>query len=138
MEEKDIFLAFDYGTINIGVAVGQKITKSATALPPLVAKNLVPPWHKIDALVKNWHPHGLVVGVPYQLNGSELKVTKLAQKFIQELKNRYHLPVYSAEERFTTKAAREEIFKRGGYRALQNVSVDSEAAKIILEEWIRN
>lgn len=136
MEEKNIFLAFDYGTKNTGVAVGQKITNSATALSPLLSKNLIPDWEKIDALVKNWHPSALIVGVPYQLDGSDFKVTKLALNFIEQLKQRYHLPVYAAEERLTTKAAREEIFKRGGYKALQNQSVDSEAAKIILEEWM--
>jgi putative holliday junction resolvase len=138
MEEKTIFLAFDYGTINIGVAVGQKITQSATTLAPLVAKNMIPPWDKIDTLIKNWQPTALIVGVPYQFNGEELPVTKLAQNFIKQLKKRYNLPVYPAEERLTTKAAREEIFKHGGYRALQKESVDSMAAKIILEEWMNN
>lgn len=136
MDEKTIFLAFDYGTRNIGVAVGQKITKSATVLAPLLAKNAVPPWEEIDKLVKNWQPEALVVGVPYQINGSDLKVTPLAKNFIVELKKRYQLPVYAAEERLTTKAAREKIFERGGYKALQNESVDSLAAKLILEEWL--
>lgn len=136
MEEGNIFLAFDYGTRNIGVAVGQKITKSASALAPLVAKNLIPPWEKIDILIKNWHPCALVVGVPYKIDGGELKVTKLAQGFIAQLEARYKLPVHAAEERLTTKAARAEIFNRGGYKALQNESIDSLAAKIILEEWL--
>ncbi|MDR1057180.1 MAG: Holliday junction resolvase RuvX [Coxiellaceae bacterium] len=136
MEEKTIFLAFDYGTRNIGVAVGQKITKSATALPPLVAKNRTPPWNKIDNLIKNWQPKALIVGVPYKINGGNLAITKLAQNFIKQLKKRYNLPVYAAEEHLTTKAAREEIFKQGGYRALQKESVDSMAAKIIFEEWV--
>jgi putative holliday junction resolvase len=136
MDEKTIFLAFDYGTRNIGVAVGQKITKSATVLAPLLAKNAIPPWYKIDELVKSWQPHALIVGVPYKNDGSDFKVTKLAKNFIEQLKQRYQLPVYAAEERLTTKAAREKIFERGGYRALQNESVDSLAAKLILEEWL--
>lgn len=136
MDEKTIFLAFDFGTKNIGVAVGQKITKSATVLSPLIAKKNIPPWGEIDALIKSWQPQALVVGVPYKINGSDLKVTKLAKNFIAQLRSRYKLPVYEAEERFTTKAAREELFERGGYKALQKESVDSLAAKIILEEWM--
>ena len=138
MGEKTIFLAFDYGTRNTGVAVGQKITKSATALAPLLSKNCIPPWDKIDDLIKNWQPQALVVGIPHSIDGSDLKVTKFARNFINQLKKRYELPVYEVEEQLTTKAAREEIFKRGGYRALQNESVDSQAAKIILEEWMNN
>lgn len=136
MSDKNIFLAFDYGTRNTGVAIGQKITKSATVLSPLISKNNTPPLEKIDILVKEWNPSALIVGVPYQMDGSDFKVTKFAQNFIEKLKHRYNLPVYAAEERLTTKAARAEIFERGGYKALQNNSVDSEAAKIILEEWM--
>lgn len=136
MEEKNIFLAFDYGTRNIGVAVGQKITKSASILSPLLSKNRIPPWRKIDDLIKNWHPYALIVGMPYQTDGSELKVTKLARNFIEQLKSRYELPVHTTAEHLTTKAARAAIFKRGGYKALMNESIDSEAAKIILEEWM--
>ena len=136
MNKKNIFIAFDYGTRNIGVAVGQKITMSATALTPLLAKKTVPPWSEISDLIKTWQPQALIVGVPYKIDGGELTVTKLAEKFIDQLKDRYKLPVYAAEERLTTKTAREEIFKHGGYKALQSISIDSEAAKIILEEWL--
>lgn len=135
-DEKNIFLAFDFGTKNTGVAVGQKITKSATVLPPLQSQKGTPHWQAIDALIKNWQPAALIVGMPYKFDGSDLKVTKLVKRFIDKLKKRYQLPVYTAEERLTTKAAREEIFSRGGYKALQNESVDSVAAKIILEEWM--
>ena len=131
-----IFIAFDFGTKNIGVAVGQKITKSATALAPLHAKQGIPRWEEIDNLIKDWQPHALVVGVPYKLDGGNLKVTGLAKRFIEQLKDRYKLEVHAAEERLTTKAAREEIFARGGYKALQNESVDGVAAQLILEEWM--
>jgi putative Holliday junction resolvase len=136
VDKKIIFLAFDYGTRNIGVAVGQKITKSATVLAPLIAKNVILLWNGIDKLVRTWQPQALVVGVPYKIDGGAMRVTSLAKNFIEQLKNRYQLPVYEAEERLTTKAAREEIFMRGGYRALQRESIDSLAAKLILEEWI--
>lgn len=138
MHEQNIFLAFDYGTRNTGVAVGQKITKSATPLEPLVSKTITPPLDQIDQLIKTWKPEALIVGVPYTFDGEEFEVTKHALNFIEELKKRYNLPVYTAEERLTTKAARSEIFEKGGYKALQNRSVDSHAAKLILEEWLKN
>ena len=136
IDEKSIFLAFDFGTRNIGVAVGQKITRSSTALSPLLAQKGIPRWEEIDNLIKTWQPSALVVGVPYKFDGSDLRVTKLAKRFIEQLKNRYKMDVHAAEERLTTKSAREEIFARGGYRALQNESVDGLAAQLILEEWM--
>ncbi len=131
-----IFLAFDYGTRNIGVAVGQRITNSATALPPLVCNNNVFPWNAVDRLVKNWKPEALIVGVPHRIQGGDLKITMLAERFISQLEDRYGLLVHGIEEMLTTKSARAEIFKRGGYRALQSESVDSVAARIILEAWM--
>lgn len=131
-----VFIGFDFGTRNIGVAVGQKITNSSTALPPLLAKLGIPNWQQIDTLIKEWQPTALVVGVPYKIEGGDFYVTKLAKRFIEQLKTRYKTPVYSAEERLTTKSAREEIFARGGYKALQKQSVDSAAARLILEEWM--
>jgi len=136
IDELSNFLAFDFGTKNIGVAVGQKITKSATALPPLQAQHGIPRWEEIDSLMENWQPIALVVGMPHKLDGGDLKVTKLVKKFIEQLKKRYQLPVHTVEEHLTTKAARAEIFTRGGYKALQKESVDSVAARIILEEWM--
>jgi putative holliday junction resolvase len=132
----NIFLAFDFGTRNIGVAVGQKVTKSATALEPLLAQNGIPRWEEVDHLIKNWQPIALVVGMPHKLDGSDLKVTKLVKIFIEQLKKRYQLPVHTVEEHLTTKAARAEVFTRGGYKALQKESIDSIAARIILEEWL--
>lgn len=132
----EVFIGFDFGTRNIGVAVGQKITNSSTALPPLLAKQGMPNWQQIDNLIKEWQPTALVVGVPYKLEGGDFHVTKLAKRFIEQLKTRYKIAVYSAEERLTTKSAREEIFARGGYKALQKQSVDSAAARLILEEWM--
>lgn len=130
-----IFLAFDYGTRNIGVAVGQRITCSATTLDPIVYQNTVP-WDKIDQLIKGWQPEALIVGVPHKIHGGDLKITILAERFITQLQERYGLSVHGVEEMLTTKAAREEIFNQGGYRALQNQSIDSYAAKIILESWL--
>ncbi len=136
MTGPEIYLAFDYGTVNIGVAVGQKVTKSATVLSALKSKNRVIPWEQIDKLISNWYPSALVVGVPHTVDGKDLKITVLARQFISQLQLRYSLPVYEVEEMLTTKSARAEIFNKGGYKALQNESVDSFAAKIILEAWM--
>ncbi|EKD23234.1 MAG: hypothetical protein ACD_82C00190G0002 [uncultured bacterium] len=135
--ENNIFIAFDFGTKNIGVAVGQLITKSATVLKPLYAIKGVPDWKCVDKIILDWNPTALIVGVPYKFDGTEFPVTKLARNFIEQLIQHYHLPVHAAEERWTTKTAKEEIFARGGYKALQKESVDCMAARLILEEWMQ-
>jgi len=133
----EIFLGFDFGTRNIGVAVGQMITKTATPLNLLHAKNGVPNWDEVAKLITTWQPQALVAGVPCHLDGTPHRITALAREFIERLTKRYNLPVYEAEERLTTKAAREEIYAEGKYKALQNKNIDSAAAVLILEEWMK-
>ena len=136
--EESIFLGIDFGTRNIGIASGQKITKTATPLKNIIAKNGIPCWPELDKIIAEWHPAALIVGVPVNLDGTEHWVTKAAEKFIVSLKERYKLPVYGVNEQLTTKAAKERVFEAGGYKALQKEEMDSIAAKLILEGWFLN
>ncbi len=133
-----VYLGFDYGTCRIGVAVGQSVSKSATVLPQLSTKRLDLPWKELDKLIQTWQPEALVVGIPHTFAGTDFPVTRLAKEFMRLLAQRYQLPVHGTEELLTTKAAREVIFSNGGFRALQKESVDSCAAKLILENWLND
>lgn len=132
------YIGFDFGMRRIGVAVGQKFTKTATPLPKISAKNGAPNWEAVKSLVSKWRPTALIVGVPVNIDGTSQAITIAAKNFIEQLKIHTGLSVFEAEERLTTKAAREKIFGEGGYKALQETSIDSFAAKIILEEWMDN
>lgn len=65
-----LLLGFDYGTKQIGVGVGQVITGQARALCILKAQNGVPDWQKVEALIKEWQPDAIVVGLPLNMDGS--------------------------------------------------------------------
>ena len=135
---KGVYLGFDYGTHKIGVAVGQSVSRSATILPQLITKRLNLPWKELDRLIEVWQPEALVVGIPHTFTGEDFPVTNLAKEFMRLLAERYKLPVHGMEELLTTKAAREVLFNDGGFRALQKESVDSYAAKLILENWLHD
>ena len=124
-----ILLAFDFGMRNIGVAVGQTITHSATPLTILKAQDGIPDWNQIADLITTWHANGLVVGIPYNLDGSEQPVSLAARKFARRLESRFKLPVFLVDERFTTKVAKIEMQDKAQL-------VDSYAAKLILESWL--
>jgi putative Holliday junction resolvase len=128
-------LGFDFGTRSIGLATGQSITQSASPLAAIAAKGGVPIWQQLDAIIKDWQPAALIVGIPLALDGSELPITQAAKDFSVTLKNRYKLPVYGVDEQLTTRSAKEHLFDSGGYRALTKTNVDSVSAKIILETW---
>ncbi|MDP8079150.1 Holliday junction resolvase RuvX [Phocoenobacter skyensis] len=128
-------IAFDFGTKSIGCAVGQSITGTAQGLPAFKAQDGIPNWQQIEQVLKEWKPDLLVVGLPLNMDGTEQPLTQRAKKFANRLNGRFSLPVELQDERLTTVAAKEEIFARGGYKALTKGKVDSISACLILESW---
>lgn len=135
---KHTYIAFDFGTKRIGMAVGQTITQSATPLPLVHVINGEPTWEQIDKAMTKWQPCAIVIGIPVNMDGTEQHTTHLARGFANQLKARYKLPVHRVDERLTTATVKEEIFTRGGFKALQKANIDSYAAKLILESWFMN
>ncbi len=132
-----VYLGFDFGYKRIGVAVGQRLTSTATPLPTLKAVEGSPRWEAVAALIQAWRPEALVVGHPTKADGGKLYVTKPAQKFANTLQERFNLPVFLVDERLSTVEARAQVFEQGGYRKLKKTEVDSIAACVILEQWLQ-
>ncbi|MDW8845569.1 Holliday junction resolvase RuvX [Erwinia sp. P7711] len=131
-------LAFDFGTKSIGVAIGQQLTGTARPLAALKAQDGTPDWNKIEALLKEWQPDRVVVGLPLNMDGTEQPLTVRARKFANRIHGRFGVQVDLHDERLSTIEARAELFERGGFRALSKGSVDSLSAVIILESWFEN
>lgn len=133
-----VYFGLDFGFKQIGVAVGQTLTQTATALPYLHAEQGQPDWGKLQKLIEEWRPVGFIVGLPTTIEGKALYTTKAAKKFALQLKQKFHAPVYLVDERLSTKEARSQIFNHaGGFRQLKKGRVDSVAACIILEQWLQ-
>jgi putative Holliday junction resolvase len=128
-------MGFDFGMKRIGVAIGQIVTKTARPLDTIQAKEGEPNWHAITKLIKKWLPDTLVVGVPLNMDGTDQPMSQHARQFANALRERYQLPVHEIDERLTTKDAREQLFIKGGYKALQDGQVDRIAAQLILQNW---
>ena len=130
-------LAFDFGSKKMGMAVGQTITMTATALDPIKMQDGIPNWDVLTQLIKKWQPCAIVVGMPYNEDRPQQQVFFAARKFARRLQQLYKLPVFGMDEHLTSFAAREQLRELGGNRALEKNSVDSIAAQIILESWLR-
>ena len=136
MSNLRLLLGFDYGTRQIGVAVGQMITGQARELCVLKAQNGVPDWQQIEALLKEWQPDALVVGLPLNMDGSPSEMSERAEKFARRLHGRSQLPVHTHDERLTTYEAKGQRLaqgQRGGYRERP---VDAIAAALLLQGWL--
>ncbi len=131
-------LGFDFGTRNIGVASGQVITRTATALPSLKARDGIPDWQQIEALIDEWRPDAIVVGIPLNMDGTESEMSRRARKFGNRLHGRWGLPFYPADERLTSFEAKEWAGRLGHKGHYGANPVDAMAAQIILETWLND
>jgi putative Holliday junction resolvase len=121
-------LCFDCGIKRIGTAVGQTITSTATALEIIKTTNNKPDWNSITRLIKEWSPDRLIVGKPFQLDGSRQEMTDIAERFSRQLAGRYNLPVDMIEEQLSSYEARREL--------KSTYDLDAVAARLILETWL--
>ncbi len=125
-------LGFDFGTRKIGVAVGQTVTGTATALETLHLVNHKPDWKRIGDLIDEWRPQALVVGLPLDVDDSETDATQPALRFSRQLEGRFNLKVYLADERYSSFEARDRL----GHNTRLMENYDAVAAKLILETWL--
>lgn len=132
-----LLLGFDYGTKQIGVAVGQAITGQARELCILKAQNGVPDWQKVEALLREWQPDAIVVGLPLNMDGSPSAMSERAEKFARRLNGRFNLPVHMQDERLTTYEAKGQRLSQGGQQgSYRDNPVDALAAALLLESWL--
>ncbi|MNF57310.1 putative Holliday junction resolvase [compost metagenome] len=131
-----LLLGFDYGTKQIGVAVGQAVTGQARELRVLKAQNGVPDWQQVEALIREWQPDAMVVGLPLNMDGSPSDMSARAEKFARRLNGRFNLPVFTHDERLTTFEAKGHRLAQGQHGGYRERPVDALAAALLLEGWL--
>ena len=128
-------LAFDFGTKRIGVAVGNTIVRSARALTTIEAEANDRRFAAIAALIDEWQPQALVVGIPVHADGGEHAMTLRARRFARQLAGRFALPVSEVDERYTTEAAESALRAAGSGGREGRGQRDAVAAQLILQAW---
>lgn len=128
------FLAFDYGEKRIGVATGQRLTRSTQALSVIACKKDQPDWSVIENLIKEWQVEAFVVGLPLNMDDTEQAITDKARKFGQRLHGRFSLPLYFHDERLSSVEVKEYLFEIGGYKKVTQ-EIDAFAAELILKSF---
>lgn len=124
-------LAFDFGIRRIGVAVGERETGTAHPLETIEAEDNQTRFARIGAIIQEWQPVELVVGLPLFMDGAEHEMTLRCQRFANQLRGRYNLPVHFADERLTSVDAEERLHEAGGSR-FDKAAIDALAAQRIL------
>jgi len=131
-------LSFDFGLRRIGVAVGQDITGSASPLGVVANRDNGVDHERLGALIKEWRPTRLVVGMPSHADGSPSEMQEPVKAFIESLK-RYELPIDTVDERYTSIDA-ESVLKKaraaGSRGRISRDMIDSAAAVFIAERYL--
>jgi len=138
LSQPKTILAFDFGLRRIGVAVGQDITGSASPLGVVANRESGVDHTALAALIKEWRPTELVVGMPTHADGSPSDMQEPVEAFIAELQ-RYELAVHTVDERYTSLEA-EQVLKEaraaGTRGRLSKEMIDSTAAVFIAERYL--
>jgi putative holliday junction resolvase len=120
------FLAFDFGTLRVGVAHGNTVTRTAQALGTISATG-TQRFERIQKFIAEWQPDALVIGVPFHPDGAAHDNTERARRFGRQLHGRFGLAVIEVDERYTTTEAHSQ----------NAADVDAVSAAIILEQHLR-
>lgn len=135
-------LAFDYGRKRIGIAAGDSVTRRARPLDTLACGARGIDWRAISQIVKEWQPAVLVVGVPFNADGSRGELTGSARAFARELGRLHGIPVDLIDERWSSLEGAELLksARADGRRSrrVKREDVDAAAACVILERWFEH
>ena len=136
-----VALGFDYGLRRIGVAAGDTLTRGARPLGVIAASAGTPDWDALGRYLRDWDPRVLVVGVPYNMDGSPGAVTPAALEFAAELRRRFRCKVVTVDERLSSREAKDILRRQRAsgerVRRVRHGDVDAAAASVLLEQWLR-
>ena len=103
----ETIIAFDFGLRRIGVAVGQDVTGSASPLGIVRNGENGPDLNRIAALLTEWRPNRLVVGMPLHIDDSPGDLEPTIRDFVAELEC-FELPIDRVDESHTSQEAAQE------------------------------
>jgi putative Holliday junction resolvase len=128
-------LGIDYGTKRVGLAHGDEIGV-ATPLPALVDADEAVRWQKLGALIQRRRITDLVLGYPYNMDGSVGFKAKEVDAFAARLKAAFGLPVHLVDETLTSSEAESSIPKKDRRGVRDSGLIDSRAACLILQDFL--
>ncbi len=133
-------LVLDFGERRIGVAIANADAGTASGIDTLAGGGSEPDWQGLDRLIADWQPDQLVMGLPYNADGSDSPMTERVRAIAARLQERYELAVDLVDERLTSveaenrlREAREQGLRR---RRTRREDIDRIAAQVIAEAWL--
>ncbi|MBL6698325.1 MAG: Holliday junction resolvase RuvX [Luminiphilus sp.] len=138
MTRPESLIALDFGLRNIGVAVGNSLSRTAQPLTIVSARDGVPDWSVLTALTNEWKPDRIIVGHPLNMDGSASELSQRASKFARQVEGRLGRPVTLVDERLSSREAKALALSQGHHGDFAADPIDDHAAAIILTTWLND
>lgn len=124
----ETLLAFDFGTRKIGVALGNTLTGQARPLRILTPATREQRFAQVGALLDEWRPDRVVVGLPLTLDGAEQPASRQSRRFANQLHGRFGVTVELVDERGSSLEAQQILGS--------HAEDDAMAACVILQRYL--
>ena len=131
-------MCLDIGDKRIGVAVSDPFNSYSLPVTTYNRKNLRTDLDGIEKIIKEKGATALVCGLPVNFDGTPSVQTNKALFFIEKLKERVSVEVFTVDERCTTCEAEETLIEQGKSREERKKFVDSLAAAYILQGFLND
>ncbi len=130
------FLGLDVGTKTIGVAVSDPLGITAQPVTTVIRKSNKEDFQAIKDFIDEYNIKTVIVGMPYNMNGTIGPSGEMAKKFGEKLKNKYGINIIYIDERNTTKMAEQVLISGKVRRENRKTHIDKIAAVFILETYL--
>ena len=129
-------LGLDVGSKRIGVAVSDPLGITAQGLETIQRQNKRLDFAQLERVIRQYEVVEIVVGFPLRMSGAEGIQAEKMQRFAEELRQRFHLPVHLWDERLTSAQANRLLRETEMSIKRRGEVVDQMAAVLILQSWM--
>lgn len=132
------YISFDVGTKRTGVAIGNDLTEVARGIDTITHhKNGSTNWQGVEEIIQTYKPDAAIVGVPYNIDGSDQEMTFVAKSFARKLSERFHLEHILVDEFLSSSEAKKQLKYSHKHSNAKRGDVDKKSAELILQDFLR-
>jgi putative Holliday junction resolvase len=133
---KGRIIALDLGTKRVGVAVCDEMQLTVRPLKIVERRSWKELLKNISAIIEEFDAIALVLGLPYNFDGSESGMSGEARRIARNFSFSLSIPVFLQDERLTSKSAQQYLHDEGFDETEIRRQIDSVAATIILSDFL--
>jgi putative Holliday junction resolvase len=126
----------DVGAKRIGLAVSDPLGITAQGLETLQRRNKRLDFGQLESAIRQHHVTEIVIGLPLRMSGAAGRQAEKMQRFAEELRARFKLPVHLWDERLSSAQANRLLRQTEMSIRRRGEVVDQMAAVLILQSWM--